>query len=550
MVEDPLGLLRGILETVGNLLSSYLTKGTLFLAVHILVLYLFWQKWREIQREAKELESWKPGDFGKSSCTGVLSSFVAENEQLARQGFLVPLTDFTDRLDSYVDGLVGRMHDLINLLLVVGIAGTTFSFFEVARQNTQQPIADTSRILEEGLTTAFPVVFWGLVFYVVCHLVSQRPEGRLRDAISSATELALRRRRGIARSQANVIEEGLKPLRTLEKTLGDIVQPVINEFKKRLDQTYEITSKQMETLHEGVESVRAAVDSVGHGVKALQETTDNLRGLLGESPKVIRKLDGLYEQHAETLRTLVVAVDEVRNSISQTTKTWGKIAQGFSELEERFHVLPENISTSVEKTLTAAASSIPEIYREATAQLRSDVVNIIGGIKEATANTSRVLTGAANQWHSLGQNARVYLQQGFEEALTKVAERAHEDLARVDQVFGQKYPKAVSDFDRMIKDLESLKATLKQVNEVFEKLLGQIKIAAAQIDTEGERKATREALLQVRKDLGKNLVISGEILDQIQRPPRRGGDSRPNSAPVRRTSGDGIWKRVRGWFGL
>src|SRR5436305_1577408 len=129
-------LLGNFGEVLGRLLSGYFDAGWPFAALHAVVLFfVVYKTWfRKIRTETKALESWKSdrSSIRKGETTPVLDRFVEDSEALGPQGILVPMTDYSDRLDSSVDGMVSELHDRINLLLLVGIAGSLFGLYEFA----------------------------------------------------------------------------------------------------------------------------------------------------------------------------------------------------------------------------------------------------------------------------------------------------------------------------------------------------------------------------------------------------------------------------------
>src|ERR1700674_3788403 len=73
------------------------------------------------------------GAVGKSDIVRELEVFLEEADRWRVQGVVLPLSDYSDRIDSLIEGLVDRLHNAVNLFLVAGLAGTFFGMAEFAR---------------------------------------------------------------------------------------------------------------------------------------------------------------------------------------------------------------------------------------------------------------------------------------------------------------------------------------------------------------------------------------------------------------------------------
>src|SRR4051812_38653436 len=110
------------LHNLSNLLFGYITSGLPFAFFHVVVIFLVGKSWIDLNREASSLNSWDPLSAEQSfegndtsETVSVLDQFIAESRELGAGGVFVPMTDFSDRLDSAIEGRVAELHDRTNL---------------------------------------------------------------------------------------------------------------------------------------------------------------------------------------------------------------------------------------------------------------------------------------------------------------------------------------------------------------------------------------------------------------------------------------------------
>src|SRR5438874_5312272 len=164
-------LVRPFVLVVFGLVSLYL----LYFIVHAV-------------REIRACRNWI--DHGetsaKSQIVGELRLFLDESERWRTQGVAVPMTDYSDRIDSFIEGLSDHLHNAVNLFLIVGLAGTFFGMAEFARRaaNPQQ-LSDPKEVLgalQTALGHSFPIGFLGLCLTILGHPLASYFESRLREA--------------------------------------------------------------------------------------------------------------------------------------------------------------------------------------------------------------------------------------------------------------------------------------------------------------------------------------------------------------------------------
>ena len=358
-------LFGNFFEVLSRLLGGYLGAGWPFAAMHVIVLYfVLYSSWfKKIRTETRALESWESdrSSTRKGETTPVLDRFVEDSEALGPQGILVPITDYSDRLDSSVDGMVSELHDRINLFLLVGIAGSLFGLFEFAFRAydalTSSSVGDNDRIrllgeyLSLSMSKAFPVGFVGLVLTFFFQLLAGFPERHLRESLSVATRKALSRRRDVSKSQVTVIQEtseairkSLLPLSDLKDTLTQSIQPVVKEFGTRLDQSLGLVKTQFDEVQKTTASLKTAVESVNTGVASLNTAAHSLRNLLRDAPNVLANAEKLQE-------------------------TQMAVAQDFEKMLEAYVAQAGQLNLAVNDTLGKLATLPGDVIREAKVML-------------------------------------------------------------------------------------------------------------------------------------------------------------------------------------
>lgn len=428
------------LNLLWALISGYVINGFVFLLLHVLVVVLIRNSWRRIDAEAEVLNKWAPHDARASSVgenlsrayeesstqsgtTEILDQFVYESSKLGKQGLFVPITDFSDRLDSTVDGMLAELNDRTNLFLIVGIAGTLFGVFEFAFKSYTTLAAGAlppgERVLKLGeflsgsMSKAFPVGFMGLALTFFSQALAARPERKLRKALSGATRKALWNRQETSKSQAEVIraaveaiKEGMRPLNELRATLTQSVQPVIEVFGTRLEQSLRLVEVQFEKLQETTAGLQSAVDGVHTGVSSLQTAADSLQTLTKDTPEVLRgivelqgaqvssfdKYNEVFDTHITQARQINVALNTAvegvqslkKEIVSETKSAFEEISResiaNFSGTSETMH---RQLKAGYDTLINNADERINEILKALTLS--------ITGLEELTKNASSTM---------------------------------------------------------------------------------------------------------------------------------------------------------------
>lgn len=397
-----------------ELLRGYFRHGWPFFIGHVVIVgFILVDTWRRIRRETNALERWDPEDkyddgSEATETISILSRFVEESEAIGAHGAFVPMTDFSDRLDSIVDGMISELHDRTNHLLLVGIAGTLFGVFEFAFGAQGQGVQELGELLSRSMSKAFPVGFMGLVLTVFFQIWAAFPERSLREALAQATDKALHRRKEVSRSQAQIvqqsverIEQAMEPLRDLEATLTQTIQPVVEKFGERLDQSLELVRVQFDQLRGATGSVHKAVEAVNAGVTSLSEAARNLEGLLRDAPVVLEDLSRLYDEQRLLLQHFDAGLGE---QVKQARRAIKALTAAAAELGQ----LPEKIFSETEQVLSRLTEQSLAAWQDVLAKfelkLYTDYSKVLEEIRSETQAAAHSLDAASQQWEQVAQS--------------------------------------------------------------------------------------------------------------------------------------------------
>jgi len=334
------------------ILKNYFEHGWLFAAIHAALVLYFIKMARSVDGEMKGLQAWKPGMAGATECTWVLAQFVDESEHWGRHGILVPSTDFTDRLDSRVSGLIDGISSVVNLFLVVGVAGTFVGLFDFAQAMAKQLTdgGDTTGLigssLSSGLAKALPVSIVGIFFTIGGHIRVSSLEAKLRSAVTEATQRAMYFRRRSSTSLAEAIRQAMDPFKDIAKVMGEQISPVIGVFLKdveksmaRIGSSLEPFSKAVEQFNQSSTQLSAAVGVLKGAVQVseahlreVQKSRDNLTLRTANLLKRMENLEDVMTRAAEDLKDGAGHIREVAGGMADAVRSsLGELKQAVGE---------------------------------------------------------------------------------------------------------------------------------------------------------------------------------------------------------------------------
>jgi hypothetical protein len=424
-VVDPQSYLTlaDLFQRIGRMWDVYLGQAWPFALGHVAVVLACIRPVREILSESGALSRWTENDEGKTECTRVLHEFVEETRMWGSQGTLVPMTDFTDRLDSKTAGLIDNLHSRVNLFLVLGIAGTFFAMFQFAADaGSQLPkgmatVADAERagqnvaqMLAKHLSLAFPVGFFGLMLAIAGHFVAFGIDRRLRSALTGACQRAMLFRRNAARTQGASIVEALRPLENLHESMKSGLQPVFEGLRSQLEGTAGILKDQVAPLAAAVGRFESAAASLSEPARALTAAAEKL-------PETMSHVETLQIEERQHLLRLQETEEKLRATLEQaanhlhtaTTELTGlpavlsgDFSAGIGRMRDEAAELWTGLSRDFFGRLSPVAEALEQISRDVSALPSEFRAHIEREIARLTTETVRVwLENGSRFWNNL-----------------------------------------------------------------------------------------------------------------------------------------------------
>ena len=453
--------MKGLVQLVSAIAAGYVVNGWPFLLAHLFVVYLVRNSWLRLSRERTTLENWNPPfpqdkgfDFSSLSLEGLrvqqvrpaavkaterkeglqtillLEQFVEESRIMGAKGVFVPMTDFSDRLDSAVEGKIAELHDRTNLFLYVGIAGTMFGVFEFAFRSYSTlveagldqtvKVAKLAEYLSGSMSKAFPVGFFGLLFTFVAQILATRPEQRLRQQLSEAARKALETRQHAIHSQAELLQQAAasivtatEPLKDLKKTLSEGLQPLVDVFGQRLDRTLQLVQGHFKTVEETSTGLQSAVENLRQAVESIAGATSSLESLIKETPKIINRLVELEEKHERSLQKVDQLFTRHFEQADRVSEALSTAVAKLSTLSE--HILKE-ASEGIKRVEEASVSGWTGAAENLRQKIESDLASLFAEGSARTADVAAAVQAAVETMNGLGQASHA--------ALTAIAEIA------------------------------------------------------------------------------------------------------------------------------
>lgn len=429
-----------------------------------------------LERQSRENQS-STAEPANGYITEQLGVFLNEDERWRAEGIAVPMTDYSDRIDSIIEGLVDRLHNAVNLFLVAGLAGTFFGMAEFARQTSALQQATDSRVVLDALRTAlghsFPIGFLGLTLIIFLHPWASYWERKLREASAAAVNQALHSRSAVLKQNTfeslvtavsalpqelaaalkpaneNLLTQ-LKPLLELptviQKNNQEVIGPLQELFTQsrkewkdtvgKLDRQSERVSSSIEKLEQPIQRLTGKIDDIGALISSMAMVTEKV---LGDAQRVTAATEHLHTSVAGTAASL----NEAAAKLSTLPET---VRDDMSRLHE---VLRERIGSHYEL-----------IGREYVSSIRELAGSSVGDITNAAVQGGRQLAEAAKSLQIMADSVKSNLQDAIDGGATRVQGY----LEQFDTVLGQRFPQVVSDLqtalDRASGQIESARAIL------------------------------------------------------------------------------------------
>jgi ABC-type transporter Mla subunit MlaD len=478
-----------------ELLRNYFTFGWPFFLLHIGVLGLSVYTWTFLYREITHLEKWATGSSsGSSQAAQILHQFIAESRKLSPQGFFVPITDFSDRLDSIIEGRVTELYERINLFLIVGIAGTLFGVFEFASGASKIMGTDTissadrvvrlGEILSASLAKAFPVGFVGLVLMFLGQIGVSFWENRLRRVIAKATSIALHYRMEASATQAQVIanaaakiETALAPIQNLQVMMTETLGPVVQALGERLDDSLGLVKEQFGQLETTTASFSSAVTGLRDGVAALEKNTEHIGALLQHTPEVLGRLSQLQRDQEQALKEFR---ENLRTSLEESERTLAVLesaTQASRDLPGRILAATQEALSTISQDSTRVSSALAdEVRQQLTAasadlsqHLRSNSESLFGSMQGQSEALQALIRTTGGQLIDVGSAAREAVA-GIQEVRKEARAGLEASFIEMGRESGGRWGKMTDEFGRQTQNeffqfIEGIRGSAREIRE-------------------------------------------------------------------------------------
>ena len=315
-----------------DIIANYLGQ-KLFVFLHLVLALLVFRSARRIKHETAALKAWSSDQQGQSECTKVLSQFVDEGAHWGKFGILVPSTDFTDRLDSAVNGMMDGLSSLLNLFLVIGVAGTFVGLFEFTNAmsvslltsgtgaDSALKVADIGSALSSGLAKALPVSIVGIAATILGHVWASSIDQELRKAVTEATQRAMYHRRQHSTSLAEAIRDAMNPFKEIAAAMNSQIGPVIAEFLGKVEESSRAMAERFDPFIQASLKFSEAAGGMKESISALRETTNSAQAFLKDTQKTRDNLAArttkLFEKMEDLERIMAKSASDLGDGAAQ-----------------------------------------------------------------------------------------------------------------------------------------------------------------------------------------------------------------------------------------
>jgi ABC-type transporter Mla subunit MlaD len=488
---------------VVSMWSYYTHQGVWFFLAHLVVLATIvhlW--WFQILRQTKALEWWPERSSPESRAASILNQFVEECRKLGPRGIAVPMSDFADRLDSHVAVYIDRLHSRVNLFLIVGVAGTFYAMFSFVTKIGGDG-ADVSKALRDGLTQAFPIGFFGLVWTFLGHYGAFIVEERLRKALNGATQRAMKVRADHLQTPLDQLALALEPLKDLQATLQQTLAPVIEGFREELKTASTLMGEQVQPL-------AAAVQEFHKAAAELSGPTERLAEVAQGMPRILEGIARLQQEVATVVGGMASTSEETRTNLSAA-------AEQLSSAAAAIRALPSQLATETSLSLARVHENVCEIWSSSSGKFFAE----LEPVREALVSAGAALGSAGAMLAEMpgrieGQTAESLqaltdkVTGMITDAVDRVAAAAH-GLDKLCGNLGGAAGAMTQAFEQQCASLARQSAEAwRNASETFLRDVGN----RAEAHWAGIRSASQQAATQLH-EAARELVTTSNAVDQI-----------------------------------
>jgi chromosome segregation ATPase len=451
------------------------TEAWIFWGVHLIIAITLALDLRRVAKEIRGCNEWVPhtphfGQKTESELVEQLQLFIKESAHWAELGARVPMTDFSDRIDSIIEGLADELHNKVNLFLVVGIAGTFFGMVLFAGDpRGLQSTSEIYKSLINALAHAFPIGFFGLVWTVAGHYIVGNSEDRLRQAAARATnrtiEYRFKKEDDTAKSPVTLLyaaidaipsqmSSALQPLENLEITLAKTLTPVIDAFKEGWATTAQDMRDSLRAMSTSIVGLQESIAKLERPIGEMSETF----GQITETTQVLQKIATDAATQARLASEAVIKLDR---SLADGATAIDKAAVRVSELPE---VIRDQTAAAFSNVAAACRPAWEELSKEFVGSLTNASANTLNDIKTATLESCTEIKKAGELLNQISAT----LGQALKEAIEGAIDTISKPVTDLDSVFRTEYPKVIDKLQPVLQDagrnLSALRQTLDDMN--------------------------------------------------------------------------------------
>lgn len=503
------------MSLLGELLRSYVVHAWPFALLHLLLMLAITRSLAELRRDREAILSWNPDDveaFLESGVIRLLRSFASASTRMGALGTLAAIDEYAAEIRAFADVRFAAIHARINMLLVVGIAGTLFGIFEFAARSGalsgDDQLASIGALLSSSMAKAFPVGFVGLVLMLSFEFRASRDEQEYAAVAGAAIAAALdRRNRGfmpatqVLSDTAARVEVALQPLRDLRSTLAETLAPVLSTLQTTLGESLNVARAQVNAAETAYKTLAAAVGTLEANASALTGCVRDLRGSLHTLPKVMEQSVAIQEAQQ---RVLLAAQTLLEGSV----ETAERFAREIMANAEHLRDLPGQVASTTGQVAADTFGPIrdqslatwKELFDELLGTLQREYGQHIADVQMRSREIESSLGAAAREWHRLAQSSETLLSDPAKVAVEELRAALRALMAEANDAVGHTYPQLKS-------DAAAMHTGMNETLDAMRTFTARIPIR------------TSPAEPVVSQDTRDVVAMLREIRDAVQRPP-------------------------------
>jgi hypothetical protein len=327
-----------------------------------------------------------------------------------------------------LDTRAQKLRGIIQLLLLIGIAGTFSGLFHLSGMKDAKPEEFIKR-LDEALSLAFPVGFFGLLWTLLLSIVADVAEGKkeehleqLRPRNVSSFEAMVKSLKAIEAHTAalpEAVATALQPVEKLEATLQLALRPTVESL-------VEVLRQQGDQLVLGKDALVMAANDVRDATRDAKDSIAQLAAATHDAIQALQAARQLEKEAQVLMGSLSGAMARASGLLATTSEELATSGRTVREVEARVASLPERLAGSAEASIATSTNRIFEQLTAATEQqLRASGERLGGHTADMDARIAALagsLQRAADRVVEESRAERQEWQASFEAERSKLAE--------------------------------------------------------------------------------------------------------------------------------